>query len=180
MKLSTNKQFSNEPVKLELKQPDGTSHEPQVFITLYPVDSKIGKAAQTEGFRELLAMRERDESIVNDEDVIVNGMLIEKKGEPKADIIVDMSAKALARLIVEWEGIEDEDGNTIPYDYETATALFKSNEDFFMAVNVLAGQTGKFYKSQSNDLATTQSKSDSTTPHQTKTTKRATKKADSN
>lgn len=41
-------------------------------------------------------------------------------------------------VLLDWAGLEDEDGNEIPHDVDTAKELLKSNEEFLQVVSTIA------------------------------------------
>ncbi|MDC9603150.1 hypothetical protein PSH49_21465 [Pseudoalteromonas sp. GABNS16G] len=58
-----------------------------------------------------------------------------KKDENSEEDIVTLSRPLIAKhLLVDWQGLEDDDGNPLPYDPELAVELFKMNSAIFAKV----------------------------------------------
>jgi hypothetical protein len=70
---------------------------------------------------------------------IVDGFDVKAAGEPIAldgeRSFYQLQAGALARYVVlDWDGVLDEDGEAVPYSIEAATQLLIANVEFFMWV----------------------------------------------
>jgi len=70
--------------------------------------------------------------------------------------IAEVIKPAVARhLLVDWEGLEDEDGNEIPYTPEKALELFNNPllEDLYVTVMEVAGKAGAFRRDSLEESA---------------------------
>ena len=68
------------------------------------------------------------------------------RDEELDDSIAEMAEKkAMARyVLVDWRGLEDDDGEPIEYSKETALQLFEESRDFYLEIRGMARKRGLF------------------------------------
>lgn len=61
------------------------------------------------------------------------------RGELPDDIVEEIATEAIARtILLDWKGIEDDDGNPIPYSSDKARELLKLSKDFRHEITQIA------------------------------------------
>lgn len=68
------------------------------------------------------------------------------------DVLDDIVRKVFAEtVLLDWEGIEDDDGKPVPYSKEQALAYLTDIPDFYRDVQELAGQAALFRIAERDD-----------------------------
>lgn len=130
MKLSQINYELSKPKKIELLDPStNKSFENPAFIEIMSIESSIGKTVQLNIFRDMVKYREDN-----------------KVDEISPEIIKDISAKHLSKLLVGWEGFEDDNGNELKYSEEEALRILSEYDIVFNAVNINSALVGNFLK----------------------------------
>ena len=131
MKLSQIAYVTDKPAKVEIKNHLDQSFNPPAFITVLSSESKQGMEAKLNLMRSFATIREDKDNLNEDETI-------------KEEIGYQISCDALASITLDWEGIEDEEGNSIPFSNERAVEIYKTYPYIFNTVNLFSGNLGNF------------------------------------
>ena len=130
MKLSEINYDLSKPAEIEILNPlTHASFEKQAFISVYSLENKVGKNAQLNIYRDMLAIKENDD-----------------KKEISDEEMNEITIKHLSKLVAGWRGIEDEKGKEIEFSEEKALEILTKYELIFNVVNQNVGNLGKFMK----------------------------------
>jgi len=101
------------------------SFENPAFISIYSIESNIGKQCQVSIYRDMLEITK------------------EKKKPTDADI-KKLTCKNIASLVAGWRGIEDEKGKEIEYSKEKAIEVLENYDMIFNVVDKESAKLGNY------------------------------------
>lgn len=116
-----------------------TDEKTGIFITVNSVKSREGKEATHRMQIEIIEARLKEENF-------------DKDNKLKQEIMKDITIRFMADLIVEWRGIEDEDGKKIKFTKEAAFTILKEYIELADAIYVFVNNAENFLKKESNAL----------------------------
>jgi len=105
-----------------------------IFVTVYPMKSKVGKKAEND-------MRHRIIELMQDENNIIE---VDGKKSLKEDIIKLESMRRVADCVVGWRGIQDDKGKQIKFSRDECVNQFLQCEEFVNAVFEFSNNLGNF------------------------------------
>jgi len=118
-----------------------TEQATDIFITVHPIKSKHGKAAEHKMRLKIIELMQDENNLIENE---------EKK--LKTELITNVSLEMMSNLIVSWRGIEDEKGKQIKFSNETCLEIFKEHQELADAVYQFASTMGNFFTKSESDL----------------------------
>jgi hypothetical protein len=129
MKLSEINYDLTTPAEIEILNPvTNKSFSKPAFISVYSLESKQGKTAQLNIYRDMLALKDGNKKDISDEEMN------------------EITIKHLSKLVSGWRGIEDEKGKEIEFSEEKTLEILTQYEVIFNTVNQSVANLGKFMK----------------------------------
>ena len=103
------------------------SFEKPAYISIYSVESNIGKQCQVSIYRDILE-------------------LTKGKEKPTEEQLKKLTCKNISNLVAGWRGIEDEKGKDIEYSKEKAIEVLENYDMIFNVVDKETAKLGNFLK----------------------------------
>jgi len=126
MKLSQVNYETDKPKKVEITDHNGKSFEPKAFISVISIHSETGTKALHEMQRAMMKLAQ--------ENTDVNDISEQQKA---------LKIEAMSKLVIGWEGIEDENGKPMKFNQDNAKIVL-SNSYISDIVDKFASNLGNY------------------------------------